>query len=145
MISEQGLALIKEFEGARLTAYPDPGTGGDPWTIGYGHTGGVKAVDTCTQEEADLWLLEDCSKAETCIDAHVIPELSENQRAALIAFIFNVGCGAFQGSSMLKLINAANFDAAQQEFKKWCHAGGKVMPGLERRRLAEAELFGTAA
>ena len=63
MLGDKGLALIQQFEGLRLTAYPDPGTGGDPWTIGIGHTGGVQEGDTCTQAEADEWFAEDYETA----------------------------------------------------------------------------------
>lgn len=144
MISARGLALIQEFEGLRLAAYPDPATGGGPWTIGYGHTKNVKPGDTCTEAEASEWLRIDCTEAEACIEAWVEPELTQSQFDALIAFIFNLGCGAFRNSTMLRLINAGNFDAAARQFGRWNHAGGKVMAGLTRRRTAEAALFASA-
>jgi lysozyme len=141
MISDRGLDLIKGFESLSLTAYPDPGTGGDPWTIGYGHTGGVQPGDTCTDAEATDWLRADCGSAEQCIDAHIDVEVNQNQRDALISFIFNVGCGNFKGSTLSKLINAGNFEAAAGQFGRWNKAAGRVLAGLTRRRAAEAELF----
>ena len=141
MISDKGIALIQEFEGLRLEAYPDPGTGGEPWTIGIGHTGGVKQGDTCTAEEADAWLREDCTDAELCIDDHVDVALTQNQRDALISFVFNLGCPNFRSSTLLKLLNAGNYNAAAQQFQRWDRAAGREMAGLLRRRKAEAELF----
>ena len=141
MISDKGIALIQRFEGLRLTAYPDPGTGGDPWTIGIGHTGGVQEGDTCTEEQAQDWLRTDCETAEGCIDAHVEPELTQNQRDALISLIYNIGCGNFKGSSLLKLLNASDFVGAANQFGRWDRAAGRVMPGLQARREAETQLF----
>lgn len=144
MISDRGLALITEFEGCSLSAYPDPATGGEPWTIGYGHTGGVKPGDTCVHEQALEWLRSDTSEAEACVDANVVPELTQNQRDALISFVFNLGCLTFRGSTLLRLLNAGDVAGAAQQFKRWNHAGGKEMAGLTRRREAEADLFALA-
>lgn len=141
MISDHGLALIKQFEGCKLAAYPDPATGGEPWTIGIGHTGGVKPGDTCTEDEAMDWLRDDCRRAEDAINELVEPELTQNQRDALISFIYNVGVGNFKNSTMLKLLNANNMDAAAQQFKRWANAAGHPMAGLLARREAEAGLF----
>ena len=141
MISDKGLALIIRFEGLKLSAYPDPATGGEPITIGCGHTGGVKLGDTCTEAEAMDWLRQDCAEAEACIDAHVTADLDQNQRDALISLIYNIGCGNFKGSTLCRLLNAGNFDAAAGQFKRWNQADHKEMPGLTRRRAAEATLF----
>jgi lysozyme len=141
VISDRGLTLISEFEGLSLSAYPDPATGGEPWTIGYGHTGGVKPGDTCTQEQALEWLRSDTSEAEACVDAHVVPELTQEQRDALISFVYNLGCLAFRGSTLLRLLNAGDVAGAAGQFKRWNRAGDHVMAGLTRRREAEAELF----
>ena len=142
MISAKGVALIEQFEGCSLTAYPDPGTGGEPYTIGIGTTGGVKPGDTCTREQAEEWLRDDCTHAEQAIDELVEVPLTQNQRDALISLIYNIGVGNFKGSTLLKLLNAGNYAAAQQQFTRWDKAAGKEMPGLLRRREAEAELFG---
>ena len=141
MISARGQALIVQFEGLKLEAYPDPASGGDPWTIGAGHTRGVHEGDTCTELEAMDWLREDCQDAEQCIDDNVEVPLTQNQRDALISFIFNLGCGNFRSSALLKLLNMANYDAAGKQFQRWSKAAGKEMAGLKRRRLAEAALF----
>lgn len=141
MISDKGLALIIRFEGLRLSAYPDPGTGAEPWTLGCGHTGGVKPGDTCTEREAMDWLRADCETAEACIDAYVEPELTQHQRDALISWIFNLGCRAFKGSTLLALINAGNFDGVPAQMLRWNKAAGHVMAGLTKRREAESALF----
>lgn len=141
MISDKGIAMIIRFEGMKLEAYPDPGTGGAPWTIGVGHTGGVKEGDTCTEDQAIDWLREDCQDAESCLDDHCDVELTQNQRDALISFIFNLGCGNFKSSTLLKLLNAGNYDAAAQQFMRWTHAAGRELAGLKTRRELEAKFF----
>ena len=138
-----GLALLKSFEGCKLTAYPDPGTGGEPWTIGWGHTGGVKRGDTCTQAQADAWLLQDLDRFEQAVERLVSVPLTQNQFDALTSFCYNVGAGALQQSTLLRKLNAGDYEGAQGQFARWNRAGGKEMPGLTRRRAAEAELFGT--
>ncbi len=140
-IGAKGIALIQQFEGLRLTAYPDPGTGGEPWTIGIGHTGGVQEGDACTEEQAQDWLRQDCKTAEDCIDAYVEPELTQNERDALISLIYNIGCGNFKGSTLLMLLNAGNMVGAANQFGRWDRAAGQVMPGLQARREAETKLF----
>lgn len=140
-ISDRGLDLIVAFEGSKIIAYPDPATGGQPWTIGVGHTRGVRRGDVCTEAEAMEWLREDCSDAETCIEELVEPELSQNQYDALVSFIFNVGCGNFRTSTMLTLINSGHISSCAPQFLRFNKAAGKVMAGLTRRRQAEADLF----
>lgn len=140
-ISQKGLEFIRQWEGLELRAYPDPASGGEPITIGVGHTGGVKLGDTCTELEALDWLREDCADAESCIDDHVDVELSEGQRDALISLIYNIGCGNFKSSTLLKLLNQGQYEAAAKQFRRWSKAGGKEMKGLVRRREAEAALF----
>ncbi len=140
-ISETGLDLIKAHEGLRLTAYPDPGTGGEPWTIGYGHTGSVKDGDQITEAQATYFLRSDVQWAEGCIADHVSVDLTQNQFDALCSFVFNVGFKTFTGSTLCSLINEGNFDAAATQFKRWNHAGGKVLAGLTTRRQREADLF----
>ena len=141
MISDKGLALIIRFEGMKLEAYPDPATGGEPWTIGVGRAHGVKPGDTCTEAEAMDWLREDCREAEEAIDTLVDVDLTQDQRDALISFIFNVGVGNFRISTMLGLLNEGNYGACGKQFGRWNKGAGKVMAGLTRRREAEAQLF----
>jgi len=139
-ISQDGLELIKSFESLCLMAYmPTPD---DVPTIGYGSTRGVSMGDTCTESEALKMLKEDCSEAEGCVSMAVDVELSQNQFDALVSLVFNIGCGAFRGSTLLKLLNSGDFAAAQQQFGRWNKQAGKVLNGLTRRREAEAELFG---
>jgi len=139
--SDAGISLIQEFEGCVLHAYPDPATGGEPYTIGYGHTGGVKPTDTCTREQALAWLHDDVRWAEACILANVKVPLEQHQFDALVSFTYNCGAGAFSASTMLKLINAGNMAAAAQQFARWVNGPNGPMPGLVRRRGAERAMF----
>jgi lysozyme len=133
--------IEKEFESCKLIAYPDPGTGGEPWTIGYGHTGGVKQGDTITQEQADAFLLADLKSAIDAVESGVTSALTDNEESALVDLVFNIGAGNFQHSTLLRLLNAGDYAGASEEFQKWNHAGGKVLAGLTKRRAAEASLF----
>jgi lysozyme len=139
--SQQGLDLIKECEGCVLTAYPDPGTGGEPWTIGVGHTGGVHPGMTITQEEADELLREDLKTAERAVEALVKVPLSTSQNDALVSFTFNLGAGNLGASTLLKKLNAYDYRGAAAEFDKWTRAGSRVLPGLVTRRAKERALF----
>ena len=141
-ISNKGLALIKSFEGCELEAYPDPGTGGDPWTIGFGHTGPeVKPGLVITAEEADSLLERDVARFERCVEKSLSVEVTQEQFDALVCFAYNVGCKNLQDSTLLKYVNQGRFDDAAQQFLRWNKAGGKVLAGLTRRRQAEADLF----
>lgn len=139
--SENGKQLIKEHEGFRANAYPDPGTGGDPWTIGYGHTKGVKKGDTITKSQADKFLLDDLKGPERTIGNKVTVRLTQNQFDALSSFIFNLGSGNFEKSTLLRKLNKKDYTGAADEFLKWNKAGGRVLPGLTRRRKDERDLF----
>lgn len=142
--SQAGIDLIKQFEGLELTAYPDPGTGGEPWTIGYGHTGGVKPGDTVTEAEAEELLRQDLEKFEDCVNAYVSVPITQSQFDALVSFAFNVGCGALKSSTLLRLLNNGDTEAAAAQFGRWNKAAGRVLAGLTRRRGAERDLFQTA-
>jgi lysozyme len=137
-ISPAGLALIKQFEGLRLTSYQDSV---GVWTIGYGSTLGVHAGMTITQEQADARLSIDVQTAVQCVNRKVGPALTQNQFDALVSFVFNLGCGAFSGSTLLRLLNAGDAGAAAHQFPAWCHAGKEVLAGLVMRRAAEQKLF----
>ena len=140
--SKDGLHLTESFEGVRLSAYPDPGTGGDPWTIGYGHTGPeVHSGMTITQEQAELYLAEDVKRAEADVNAKLTVEVTQDEFDALVDFAFNCGCGNLNNSTLLKKLNAGDFEGAAQEFLKWDMAAGHHMAGLLRRRQAEELLF----
>ena len=143
--------LIKPFEGyhRRLPdggckAYPDPGTGGVPWTIGWGSTGPDITPDT-------VWNLEqaqDRLRAEVEHFAGAVLKLSPNldevaprRFAAIISFAYNCGVGNYRISTLRKRVNAQDWSGAQEEILKWNKAAGRVLPGLTRRRAAEAELL----
>lgn len=137
--SKQGLALTEGFESCKLTAYPDVK---GVLTIGWGHTGPevVKGL-TWTQNQCDSQLVLDITWAVSTVNRLVTIELSQPAFDALVDFVFNVGSGNFESSTMLKLINAGNLEAAADEFEKWDHAAGKVVVGLLRRRKTEEQEF----
>jgi lysozyme len=137
--SKEGIALTKSFESCRLTAYQDiKGI----WTIGFGHVG-PEVVEglTWTQDQADSQLVLDLTKAEHAVNTLVTVPLTQGQYDALVDFCYNCGIGAFSGSTMLRLLNAGQFDDAANEFQKWSHASGVVVAGLLRRRVAEEDEF----
>jgi lysozyme len=136
--SRTGLQLTEQFEGVRLAAYQDQV---GRWTIGYGHTLGVQPGDTCTQSQAEAWLQEDIQWATRVVDAMVKVPLTQNEFDALVDFTFNLGSGSFEHSQLLALVNQGDFANAANEFQKWDHAGGQVVAGLLRRRVAEQEEF----
>lgn len=140
-IDDELLDFVQRYEGYSDKAYPDPGTGSSPWTIGYGHTRGVRPGDTCTREQARRWLEEDLEDASRAVQDYVRVPLTQPQFDALVSFVYNVGVHNFNTSTLLKRINEGDMDAAANEFLKWDHAGGKVMAGLTRRRQAEREMF----
>jgi len=136
--SKQGLALTESFEGVRLTAYPDVK---GVLTIGYGHITGVHAGMTCTQAQAEAWLQQDIQWASDRVNAEVHISLTQPEFDSLVDFVFNCGCGNFDNSTLLKLINKDDLTDAANEFDKWDEAGGKVVAGLLRRRQAEDAMF----
>jgi lysozyme len=140
--SPDGLKLTESFEGCRLAAYLD--SVGVP-TIGYGHTHGVAMGMTCTQEQAEQWLQQDVQVAVQAVNNLVTVPLTQQQFDALVDFTFNLGSGALQHSTLLRLLNSGNYQGAAGEFEKWDKAGGKVLPGLLRRRQAERDMFNTPA
>lgn len=137
----EGIDAIKRHEGLRLDAYPDPASGGEPWTIGYGHTGGVKRGDRITQEQAEQFLADDVATCQAAIDACVTVPLTEGQRWALTSFAFNLGVGALRKSTLLRKLNAGDYQGAADEFGRWVNAAGKPMPGLVKRRADERTMF----
>ena len=145
-INARGLALLKEFEGLKLTAYKD--IVGVP-TIGYGSTDGITEQDvinkkTITKSEAEDLLLDDLERFEHGVSKCVTVQLNENEFSALVTFSYNLGMGSLQKSTLLKLLNAGDKSGASQEFLKWNKAGGHEVAGLTRRRTAEQKLFLTS-
>ena len=140
--SERCYDLIKEFEGCRLTAYPDPATGGDPITIGVGHTGPeVHLGMTISQSIADAYLMKDAEHAADAVRRGVTVKINQNQFDALVSLVFNIGAGNFQKSTLLRKLNAGDTLGASLEILRWNKAAGREMAGLTRRRAAEQSLF----
>ncbi|MDR3425303.1 MAG: lysozyme [Alphaproteobacteria bacterium] len=137
-INQDGVDLIKEFEGLHLTPYLCPGK---IWTIGYGHTRTVCAGMRITQAQAEQLLDEDLSLYERAVVRLVTVPLSDNQFSALVCFVFNVGVGNFESSTLLKLLNRGWYEQVPAQLMRWNHAGGEVFGGLARRRAAEGRLW----
>ncbi|HBX7697187.1 TPA: lysozyme [Klebsiella pneumoniae] len=145
-ISNNGIALIKRFEGCRLTAYPDPGTGGAPWTIGYGWTGKVDGkpikpgmkIDDAT---ADRLLRTGVVSFDQAVSKMLKVSVTQNQYDALVSLAYNIGTRALSTSTLMKKLNAGDVKGAADAFLSWNRSGGKVMAGLTNRRKAEREVF----
>jgi lysozyme len=141
-VSQQGLALIKRFEGFSPTIYLD--AAGLP-TIGYGHLlrpGEAEMFARGISEEAGIALLiKDVQKAEQAVLRLVHVPLSEGQFDALVSFTFNLGSGALQRSTLRRKVNREEHADVPPEFMRWIWAGGKKLKGLVRRRAAEAALY----
>ena len=136
--SKNGLNIIKKSEGLRLNSYKCPA---DVWTIGYGHTKGVKRGQKITEAKATEYLKGDVGVAERAISMSVKADVTQNQYDALASFILNVGAGAFKKSTLLRKLNKGDYLGAADQFKRWKRGGGKVLKGLVRRRAEEAALF----
>lgn len=132
--NQAGIDLVASFEGLRLKAYPDPASGGAPWTIGYGHTKGVKPGQSITKEQAEAFLRDDLAAAEKDVERLDL-RLTDNQFAALGSFTFNLGAGN------LRQLVKRGLGSVPARMLLFNHGGGKVMPGLTRRREAERDLF----
>lgn len=138
-ITKEGINLIKKFEGLRLDAYLCPA---GVWTIGYGHTKGVKKGDKITGEEAEMFLKSDLRTFEIGVECLIKKQLTDNQFSSLVSFAYNLGLNNLKSSTLLKKVNAnPNDKAIVDEFIKWIYAGGKQLEGLKRRRQAEAYLY----
>lgn len=142
--NQAGLTLIKSFEGFVPHPYQDPiGV----WTIGYGSIFGLdnKRVTadhpTITEEQAVDLLVRDMTRAEQSVERNIKVPLSDNQFAALVSFVYNLGGGALQRSTLRMKLNREEYFSAADEFPKWCRANGKVLKGLVRRRNEERQLF----
>lgn len=135
--------MVKRFEGKYLEAYVCPA---GVWTIGYGHTGMVDGAPIAagmkiTEEKAEELLHLDMEKFERAVTRLVQVSYNQNQFDALVSFAFNCGEGALQKSTLLRKLNAGDYLGAAGEFARWNKGGGKVLPGLTKRRAAEKELF----
>ncbi|MDU3928507.1 MAG: lysozyme [Enterobacter asburiae] len=141
--SEKGIALIKQFEGCKLTAYQDSV---GVWTIGYGWTQPVdgkpiRAGMTIKQETAERLLKTGLVSYESDVSRLVKVGLTQGQFDALVSFTYNLGARSLSTSTLLRKINSGDYAGAADEFLRWNKAGGKVLNGLTRRREAERALF----
>lgn len=143
-INQAGIDLVKSFEGFHASAYQCPA---GVWTIGYGHTRGVKEGDVISPQEADLLLEEDLAHAGRSVQRLITVPLTDNQFAALVGFTFNLGEGNLKDSTLRAKLNAGDHDAVPSEMARWVKAtdpktGKKVtLRGLVRRRAAEGILW----
>jgi lysozyme len=110
-------------------------------TIAFGRTKNVKLGDTCTQEQADAWLEEELEEYTGYVSDAVTQTLQQNQIDAMVAWTYNLGPSNLRSSTMLQVLNEGKFQEVPQQMRRWNKANGKVLPGLERRRLAESMLF----
>lgn len=141
--SDKGIALIKQFEGCKLTAYQDSV---GVWTIGYGWTQpvdgkSIRAGMTIKQETAERLLKTGLVSYESDVSRLVKVGLTQGQFDALVSFTYNLGARSLSTSTLLRKLNAGDYAGAADEFLRWNKAGGKVLNGLSRRREAERDLF----
>lgn len=147
-INERGLKLLYDFEGrhtrlpdGRYKAYLDKIASPPVWTLYAGLTKGIKEGMICTEAQGDAMVRKELNVYEDAIERLVTVELSSNEFSALTVLVYNIGVGAFQRSTLLKMINQGKRDQIPTQWLRWNKAGGKVIKGLERRRRAELMLF----
>ncbi|OCJ61245.1 hypothetical protein A6U96_13950 [Agrobacterium tumefaciens] len=141
-INNAGLDIIKEMEGLRLTAYLCPS---HIPTIGWGNTSSVKMSDvgrkTITKADAETLLKKDLVRFEADVNRLVTSDINENQFSALVSLCYNIGSGAFAKSTLLRMVNMGDYSGAAGQFSRWNRGGGRVLPGLVKRRALEEALF----
>ena len=144
-ISDAGLSLIRTFEGLSTKAYKCPA---GVWTIGYGHTAGVKAGQVITEKQAEELLKRDLQKYEKAVSEYTVEsKLTQSQFDSLVSLSFNIGINAFRSSTLLSKIRMCDINGAADEFLKWNKStspdtGAKIeLKGLTLRRQAERRLF----
>lgn len=144
-VSPKGVKLMHEFEGCKLTAYPDPGSAdGNPWTIGFGSTGpGIAKGVTWTQAQCDERFAADLDAkyGKAVNDMLGDSPTTQHQFDALVALCYNIGISALRGSTVLRKHKAGDYLGAARAFVMWNKNDGQVMRGLTRRRLAESDLY----
>ena len=137
--SNIGINLIKEYESCKLVAYQCPA---GIWTCGWGSTGGDIGQGTVwKQPMADSRLALDLRTFEAGVSGAVHVPLTQNMFDGLVSLAYNIGLGAFQKSTLLSCLNGGKYQAAADQFMVWARAGGKLLTGLQRRRIAEQQLF----
>ena len=137
-ISENGKSLIKKFEGCELESYQDSV---GVWTIGFGHTKGVRQGQSITKDEALAMLDEELIEYQEYVEKLVEVPLNQDQFDALVCWVYNLGPTNLATSTLLYKLNKGQYDDVPSEIKRWNKAGGEVLKGLVRRREAEALLF----
>ena len=137
-LSQRGQRLIEKFEGREKVAYLD---GGGVWTIGIGHTAGVKRGQVATDAQIECWFAEDVAKAVAGVNKAVTVPVTQNQFDAMVSLAFNIGVSAFSSSTLVRKLNSGDVAGAALQFARWNMDNGKVVGGLTRRRAAEADLF----
>lgn len=137
-IGTKGLDLIRFFEGLELNAYQ---CAAGVWTIGYGHTKDVQEGMTISEARANEMLAEELNEYESYINGLVTVELNQDQFDAMVSWVYNLGVGNLKASTLLKVLNAGDYDGVPAQMMRWNKAGGKVLEGLTKRRQAEADLF----
>ncbi len=138
-ISAAGLSLIREFEGFYPVPYRCPA---GLWTVGYGHVlAPYESYVRITQAQAEALLRKDVRHAALSVLALVRVPLTQGQFDALVSFAFNLGSGAFERSTLRRAVNRQAHDEVPEQLLRWVYAAGRKMPGLQRRRAAEARLY----
>lgn len=138
-MTKNGIELIKQYEGLRLEAYRCPA---GVWTIGYGHTKGVKEGQRVSREEAERMLREDLQYYENMVGMLVTVPLTGDQVGAMVSLAYNIGVNALRGSTVLRKINGGAGEAeVRKAWMMWTKAGGKELPGLAKRREAELAVY----
>lgn len=131
--------MVERFEGYRPAAYQD---GNGVWTIGYGHTQGVKPGDRCTTAQAQEWLAQDMATAAHAVNEYVTVPLTQNQYDALVSLVYNIGAGNFRESTLLRKLNDKDYGGASEQFLAWRRVGSDKS-ALLPRRSQERTLFDT--
>lgn len=138
MLSAEGLRLIAAFEGFSARPYRCPA---GYWTIGYGHLCGSGDHPPASETQARHWLKADAAVAERAVRRMITAPLTQGRYDALVSFTFNLGSGALERSSLRASVNRGDHEEAVRQFMRWVWAGGRKMPGLLRRRAAEAVMY----
>lgn len=141
LVSVAGVTMVMKSEDVRLTAYPDPATKAEPWTICWGHTGPeVRPGMTVTLDQCKVWLREDLKKAQDIITKSTKVPLRQGEMDAYASFVFNVGGGNWRSSTLLRKLNAGDHFGACNELPRWVYANRMEMKGLRKRRTEERDV-----
>lgn len=141
LLSVAGILHIQNSEGLKLQSYPDPGTGGAPWTICYGHTGpevipGLRV----TKEQCELWLYQDVSNAELVVQKAIKRPIKQGEYDAMVSFVYNVGPANYRSSTLLRKFNQGDRHGSCHQYPLWKYANKRVLEGLVTRRFKERDM-----